>query len=78
MSNFSVTHSSSSQPYNKKLNLVSHLSKKFLLPKMAEIKGDNASQTSNPLTKKLNKILETRFDNDRVSITFLDHRFKGP
>ena len=33
---------------------------------MAETKAEPSTQTTNPLTKKLNKILETRFDNDRV------------
>lgn len=37
--------------------------------KMAD---EQASQTSNPLSRKLNKILEMRFDNDKV-IHFFVH-----
>ena len=29
--------------------------------------GNVSSQTNNPLARKLNKILETRLDNDKVS-----------
>ena len=37
----------------------------FLAGDMADSKAE-LSQPNNPLSKKLNKILETRFDNDKV------------
>ena len=53
------------QSQQQDINLVNQKSKNKI-SKMAETKGEPSTQTTNPLTKKLNKILETRFDNDRV------------
>lgn len=34
------------------------------------IENSTVSQSTNPLSKKLNKILETRLENDKVDILF--------
>jgi len=39
---------------------------------MAESTTNLTSQTSNPLSKKLNKILDNRFDSDKVSKSEFD------
>ena len=49
-------------------------SKALVLTAMADVNSSNVSSSnvpaSNPLSKKLNKILETRLDNDKVFFCF--------